>query len=415
MLFKGTKTLGSLDWDKEKPLLDKINTLGAQLDTARQNGGDEKTVAEIKAQLDQAQAAHKDLVVSEIYSTLYSSEGGVGFNAGTSKDQTTYIIRLPANKFELWAWIESDRLKNAVFREYYSERDVVMEERRRSYDSQPSGKMYEQLLATAFNAHPYGQPIIGWESDITQLPLKKVQQFWDTWYVPNNAVIVLVGDLDVETVKSTITRYFSAIPARPLPNRISTVEPPQEGERRNVVTFDANPTFFMGFHKPNFPHGDDAVFTVIQTILGDGRSARFPRHIIRDKKVAINVDAWQAPGSRYPNLFVLSGDPRPPHTIADVEQAVWAELERLKTEPVSSDELERAKTKINADFLRELVSHYGMARILAYYEQVTGSWRNIKVETEMIDSVTPEDIKRVANQYFTHQNVSVVTLERRGK
>lgn len=410
MMFKGTTTLGSVDWQKEKPLLEEVNRLGAALDVARAKG-DDKAAEKIFAKLIAAQAAHKKYVVSDIYSTLYSAEGGVGFNAGTSKDMTTYIIRLPANKLELWAWIESDRLKDAVFREYYAERDVVMEERRRSYENRAMGKLYERFLASAFIAHPYGEPIIGWESELLALPLSEVDRFWDDWYAPNNAVIAIVGDVRFDEVKRLITKYFGDIPARPLPPRTATIEPPQGGERRVTVTFDAGPTFLMGFHKPTWPDKDDVVFSVIDGILSSGRTSRFNKNIVRKNKIALSVGTWQAPGSRYPNVFVISGDPAPPHTTLDVEAAVWEELDRLKTEPVSADELAKVKTNMEADFIRGLVSHYGMAHLLAYYEQITGDWRNISIERELTAAVTAADIMRVAKKYFVKDNVTIATLE----
>ncbi len=214
MLFKGTTTIGTLDWDKEKPLLEKIYRIGDQLDTARRENRDETIVKDLATRLKNAQAEHKKYVVSEGYSKLYSAEGGVGFNAGTSKDMTTYIIRLPSNKLELWAWIESDRMKNPVFREYYAERSVVGEERRLRYENDAEGKLYERYLAASFMAHPYGQPIIGWESDLSGLPYRVVKKFYDTWYVPNNAVIAIVGAVDFEKVKSVVTRYFGDLKKR---------------------------------------------------------------------------------------------------------------------------------------------------------------------------------------------------------
>ncbi|MGK7344915.1 MAG: M16 family metallopeptidase [Candidatus Nitrospinota bacterium M3_3B_026] len=412
MLFKGTTTIGTKDWEKEKPLLEKVWEIGDKLDSAKREGAPEEEIKELREKLAEAQREQKKYVISDSYSKIYTAEGGVGFNAGTSKDLTTYIIRLPANKLELWAWIESDRMRDAVMREYYAERDVVMEERRRSYENRPQGKLYERFLSAAFIASPYGWPIIGWESDIAVLPLGEVKRFWDTWYAPNNAVIAIVGDLDFENVKKTIEKYFGPLPARPLPVRRPTKEPPQGGERRIEVVFDANPSFMMGFHKPTFPEPDDYVFSVIDSILSQGRTSRFYRNIVEKKKVAVSVGTFTVPGSRHPNLFTIAGEPMPPHTTMDVEEAVWDELERLKTEPVPEKELEKVINNMEADFIRGLVSHYGMARLLTYYQQVTGDWREVLREMERIKAVTPEDIIRVAEKYFTKDNMTVATLTR---
>lgn len=414
MLFKGTTSIGSKDWEKEKPLLEKVLNLGEKLDRAKR-AGDKEKIKNLSARLKAAQAEHKKYVLSDSYSKLYSAEGGVGFNAGTSKDITTYIIRLPANKLELWAWIESDRMADPVLREYYSERDVVMEERRRSYENRAAGKLYERYLATAFIASPYGRPIIGWESDIAQLPYREVEKFLKTWYVPNNAVIAIVGDVGFNEVKAIITKYFGQIPAGKLPDRIVSEEPAQGGERRTVVEFDASPTFMMGFHKPSYPHEDDYVFDVIDFILSSGRTGRFEKEIVRDKKVAVSVGSWTAPGSRYPNIFTISGDPMPPHTTVDVEKAVWEELEKLKNDPVSKEELEKVINNFEADFIRGLESHYGMAKLLAYYQLITGDWRNVIKDMEKIKRVTAQDIQRVAKKYFTKDNLTVATLKPKKK
>jgi predicted Zn-dependent peptidase len=410
MLFKGTERLGSLDWEKEKPLLAKVNRLGAERDEATLRGAPQGEIDDLTAQLRQAEVEHKKYVVSEIYSKIYSSAGGVGYNAGTSKDLTSYMIRLPANKLELWAWVESQRMKHSVFREYYAERDVVMEERRMRYENSPVGKLYERFLTTAFVAHPYGAPVIGWPSDIATLPLAEVERFWNDWYAPNNAVIALVGDLDFDTVRATVENYFGDIPARPLPPRRITEEPEQGGARSVDVVFDAEPTFMLGFHKPTWPHADDAVFSVIGGLLDGGRTTRFEKRIVREKKVAVGLGVWTAPGGRFANLFTIYGDPRPPKKVDDVVAAVWAELDRLKTEPVGKEELERVKSKAEADFVRGLVSHYGMARLLATYEATTGDWRNVEKERDAVAAVTPDDIVRVAKRYFTRDNVTVARL-----
>ncbi|VAX20115.1 Zinc protease [hydrothermal vent metagenome] len=410
MLFKGTTTLGSKDWSREKPLFEKVIALGNALDKLKRAGADKEKIKIATAKLKKAQAEQKKYVVSESYSRIYSAAGGVGFNAGTSKDTTTYIIRLPANKFELWAKIESDRMKDPVLREYFAERDVVMEERRRSYENSAGGKLYERYLASAFIGHPYGRPIIGWESDIALLPYPEVMRFLKAWYVPSNVVVAVVGAVKFEDVVKTMEKYFGDIPAGKLPDRVITEEPRQGGERRVDVEFDASPTFIMGFHKPVYPNEDEIVFEVINYILSSGRTSRFDQEIVRKKKVAISIGAWTGPGDRYPNLFSISGDPVPPHTTKDVEDAVWEELEKLKTEPVSSDELRKVINNVEAGFIRGLVSHYGMARLLTHYEVMTGDWRNITHEIEKIKAVTPDDIQRVAKKYFTHNNVTVATL-----
>lgn len=415
MLFKGTTTIGTLDWEKEKPLLEKMNRLGAELDKAKADGADETKIESMKARLKELQAEHKKLIISEGYSQLYQGQGGVGFNAGTSKDDTNYIIRLPANKLELWAFIESERMRDSVFREFYSERDVVAEERRFSYENQPTGKLYERFLATAFIAHPYGQPIIGWASDIETLPLSEMESFYNTWYVPNNAVAALVGNVDMEELKALAEKYFGGLPAKPLPPRVMSKEPEQGGQRRISLAFEANPMVMMGFHKPTLPHHDDYVFDIISQILSGGRTGRFNKELVIKKKIAVSVETYTVPGSRYPNVFTIGGAPRPPHTTENLEEAVWVELERLKTEPVGEKELQKVLNNVEADMIRELVSDYSMARRLTYYQQMAGDWRYLTEYMEKIKKITPEDIQKTAQKYFTYENLTVATLVQKKK
>ena len=415
MMFKGTTTIGTLDWAKEKPILEKMNRLGAELDQAVEDGAGADKIAELSKELKQTQAEHKKLVISEAYSQLYQNHGGVGFNAGTSKDDTNYIIRLPSNKLELWAFIESERMRDSVFREFYSERDVVAEERRMSYDNSPDGKLYERFLATAFIAHPYGQPIIGWASDIERLPLSEMERFYNEWYVPNNAVAALVGDVDFEEVKRLAEKYFSDIPARPLPRRVMSAEPDQGGERRTNLALDANPMVMMGFHKPTMPSDEDYVFDIIDSVLSNGRTSRMNRELVIKKKVAVSVSTFTVPGSRYSNLFTIDATPRPPATTADVEKAVWEELERLKNEPVSPDDLAKVINNIEADMVRDLVSDYSMARRLTYYQQIAGDWRYMTQYLDKIRKVTADDIQKAAQKYFTRENLTVATLVQKKK
>lgn len=412
MLFKGTTRIGTTDWGKEEPLLEKVDSIGEQLDIAVREGKDQNTIENLRAELNKALEEEKKYIAPESYSKIYAAEGGVGHNAGTSWDTTTYIIRLPSNKFELWARLEADRLENAVLREYYAERDVVLEELRRSYENNPDGKLFERFMATAYTTHPYGRPVIGLGPDISLLSISEVKRFLNAWYVPNNAVIAIVGDLKFEEVQSVITKYFGFIPSRPLPERVVAVEPPQQAERRVDVEFDASPTLMMGFHKPNAPHADDYVFSVIDSILTLGRTGRMDRSLAQKKKVALSVGSFVAPGDRYPNMFIISAEPRPPHSTRDVEKAVWEELERLKTAPVSKKELEKVVNNMEADYVRQLQSHYGMARLLTHYQVVTGDWRDIIKEMEKIKAVTPEDIQRVAGKYFTRDNLTVGSIVR---
>jgi predicted Zn-dependent peptidase len=413
MLFKGTKTLGTRDWQKEEPLLAAIEEAAERLDALRrQRGADTGQLAALEKRLQELQEQHRQLVVTDEFSRIYAEHGGEGYNAFTSKDLTTYLVSLPANKLELWALIEADRMKNAVLREFYTEREVVKEERRRSYETNPSGMLYENLLATAFAVHPYRNPIIGWMSDIENLSLAETREFLHRYYAPANTTIALVGAIDTEQAVAIIDRYFGDIaPGVPVP-RVPIVEPPQRGEKRQHIRFEAEPQISIAFHKPTLPEKDDYTFDLIDQVLGEGRTARLYQALVVEKQLATSVSTYSAPGSRYPNLFVVSAVPRHPHTLAEVEEAIYLELERLGREPVTSAELEKARNRLRTDFLRVLRGNDGLARMLTYYQTVADDWRYLVTYDQEVANITPEEIMAAARRYFIPTNRTVVSLAR---
>ncbi len=412
MLFKGTKTIGTTDYEKEQVVLEEIDKIGDMLDMERAKGSnaDAAKITELEEQLKTKQEAAKEWVVSGEYTEIYTQHGSTGFNAGTSVDYTIYTVELPSNKLELWAMLESDRLKNAVLRQFYVEREAVKEERRMAVDSRPGGKLYEQFMAAAFTAHPYGMPIIGWPSDIAMLNRKKAEEFFRIHYAPNNSVMVIVGDINPEETIKLIEKYFGDIPSQPLPDEVTVREPAQEGERRIDVEYDAEPQMMIGFHKPTIPHFDDYVLDMISAILSDGRTSRFYKNIV-ETGIAVSVDSINGyPGARYDNLFFVSATPRSPNTTTDVEDAIYLQLEKLKTEPVEDKEFKRILKQIDAGFIRALSSNAGMANQLAFYEGIAGDWRYILDWRKKMYEITTDDIMRVANTYFTKSNRTVATL-----
>jgi predicted Zn-dependent peptidase len=406
MLFKGTKTLGTKDYAAEKPLLDRIETTAEALilEKARREKGDPARIEALTKELASLEAEAGKYVVKEEFAEIYARNGGANYNAYTSKDGTTYLIGLPANKLELWAAIESDRMQNAVLREFYTERDVVMEERRRSYDAEPEGRLWEMFQATAFVAHPYGQPTIGWMSDIENLTRTKAEAFLHKYYAPNNAIVAIVGDVDTDKTIALVERYFGAIrPGTPV-GPVAVEEPAQDGEKRIEILADAQPQLLIGFHKPTLPSPDDYVFDVIDMVLADGRTSRLYRKLVVEKQLATEVSTFSAPGSRYPNLFVVEAAPRAPHTSAEVEQEILAEVERLKSEPVSEHELRQVLNKLEYEEYRQMGSNGGLARNLTEYEAVAGTWRYLIEHRQRVAKVTPADVTRVAQKYLTRQN-----------
>jgi predicted Zn-dependent peptidase len=413
MLFKGTKTLGTTDYRKEKPLLEEIERVGSKLDALRlQDDADPSQVAALEQQLATLQAEHKQYVVKDVFSRIYSENGGVGYNAFTSKDLTSYLISLPSNKLELWALIESDRMKNPVLREFYTERDVIREERRRSYDTNPPRRHYETLVANAFTVHPYRNPIIGWHSDIANLNPQKTREFLQKYYAPVNTVIALVGDVKAADAVALVERYFADIEAgTPVPV-VTAVEPEQNGEKRITEIFDAEPRLAIAWHKPAMPHQDDYVFDLIDQILGSGRTSRLYRSLVEEQQLATSVSVYGAPGSRYPNLFVIEAVPRHPHTTDELETAIYAELDKIKNELVGEAELNKVRNRLVTDQIRQLKSNSGLARLLTSYQSLADDWRYLATYTKEIEKLSAEEIKAVANKYLTSTNRTVVVLKR---
>lgn len=413
MLFKGTSTIGTVDYGREFPLLQRIEEVGSSLDAARQaRNPDPVIIAQLEGELKQLQVDHRKLVVKDEYSRIYSSNGGTGFNAFTSNDLTTYQISLPSNKLELWATLESDRFRSPVLREFYTERDVVREERRRTSESDPQRMLYEALFSTAFRVHPYRDPIIGWGSDIETLSLAETRSFLRKYYAPVNTVIALIGDLDPQEVQQTVERFFGDLPSGIRVPEVTVIEPPQKGVRSSHVEFDAEPRLALAFHRPTLPDRDDYVFDVIDQLLTVGRTSRLHRALVIEKQVAIMASSSSGPGSRYPNLFCLSSMPRQPHRVSEVEEAIWEELERIKNELVPVEELEKVKNRLRADNLRHIRSNDGLARSLTYYYSVAGDWRYLTGYDQMIATITPDEIARVARDYLTKENMTRVTVGR---
>ncbi|MEJ2702151.1 MAG: pitrilysin family protein [Sedimentisphaerales bacterium] len=410
MAFKGTTTIGTHDYKAEKKAMAKIDEAFLALKAERRKGdeADKARIEQLESQFKQAQEEEQKCLVHDEYEEVLSREGSSGFNAYTSEDATQYIVSLPSNKVELWMVMESDRFAHAVLREFYKEKDVVMEERRRSVESQPIGRLLEEFMAIAYMAHPYGREVVGFMSDLEALTRAQAEAFFRKYYEPSNLTIAIVGDVDPDQVKTLATKYFSRIPSGPKPEPVETVEPPQLGERRVVVEDAAQPFVLIGYHKPSIHHPDDAVFDAITDIVGMGRTSRLYKSLVKEKKIAMTASGFQGmPGVKYPNLFLFYAVPARGHTNEECEEAIYTEIERLKNDLVSPEELAKAKTRARASLIRQLDSNSGLAAQLTFYEVITGDWRNLFGQLDKIDKVTAEDIQRVAGEYFTTKNRTV--------
>jgi predicted Zn-dependent peptidase len=272
----------------------------------------------------------------------------------------------------------------------------------------------EVFLATAFVAHPYRNSIIGWDADLQFLKRENTQNFFRSHYAPNNAVIAVVGDINPEECLALIKKYFGRIPPQPLAFSPLTSEPDQKGERRVKLVFDANPQLIIGYHKPTIPHFDDYCFDVIEAVLSQGRTSRLYKRLVKKEKLAVSIETGNGlPGARYPNLFAIFATPRSLHTAHELEKAIYQELERLKKEEVSEKELTKIKNHLKANRIYRLQSNSGIAFELAYNQTVANDWRYMERHIEVIEKITPQDIVRVAREYFKEENRTVAELVKR--
>jgi predicted Zn-dependent peptidase len=415
MMFKGTKIMGTTNYPAEVPLLQKIDEIAAQMREEEAKllnplwGGDKNKLEKLRVELRDVQMQEKKYIIKDEMDGIYLKNGGVGLNASTSEDGTQYYVSLPANLLELWAFVESGRLRTPIFREFYSERDVINEERRLSLENQAWRKLSEQFTATAFAVHSYRWPVLGWASDISTVKREDMVEYFKTYYAPNNIIVVIVGDVNFEEVKKLAEKYFSDIPSQTPPPPVLTQEPEQKGIKRVEVEFDANPSLMMGYHIPVVGDPDIFALDVLAGILSRGRTSRLYKNIVEKKRLATDVSCLSEFG-RFPALFTFSATPLAPHTTAEVEQAIYEEIEKLKTEPVADEEIQKIKNQLDAGFIRGMRSNMGIAFQLANYEAMTGTWKYILDLRTGRAKVTAEDVMRVAKKYLYKNNLTVATI-----
>jgi predicted Zn-dependent peptidase len=459
MLFKGTDVLGTTDYAAEKPLLDRTEELyhailaaraALPLELRRDTGNydavctvahrlglaesapadrrDEALVASLRKEAGPLLALHPSVkkvfdleaefcrvqeeadrfVVDDEDWQILEQNGAWGLNASTGADSTQYFYSLPANRLELWALIESGRMRNPVLRQYYKERDVIQEERRMRVDNSPGGRMWEQLRAATYTAHPYGVPVIGWMSDIATVSRTQVERFFRRFYAPNRAVACVVGDVKFERVTALLEKYFGDIPRQPDPEPVLTVEPAQTGERRVVVKFPnlRVPQLAVAYHRPALGHPDFYALDLLSGILTSGRSGRLDK-ALWEKRLGQFQTGNQ--DSLYPAEFVFMGSPLPGKTLDDLEKEIADQVRRLKEETVTEEELTKVRNQNAAHLLRGLQSNMDLAQTLSTYE-VLYRWDYINTYLDRIGKLTAEDLRRVARKYFRDENRTVLHL-----
>ncbi len=427
MMFKGTRVIGTTDIATDLRLIDEQESVREQMrgelvtmrerlrrgeidDLVKPENQTER-YRELDRQFAGLVARQRETIVKDQLDQIYTTNGGEFMNASTNEDFTVYYIRVPKNRLELWAWLESDRLLNPVFREFYSERDVVFEERRLRTESTPLGKFDEDFNATFWEAHPYGWPVVGWASDIPTYTLAQAKDYFATYYAPNNLTGVLVGDFESSDVRPLLERYFGRIPRGAVaPPEMVTFEPKGVAEKRYLAEAETSPTVRIWWKGVPFVHKDRAALDLLSDLLS-GRTGRLYKGLVLGRQVAnqagASVDFKKYAGSFEVECTVKDG--KPP---AEVEAAVYEEIARLQKEPPTSEELEKVKNQFKANSYRKLSSPtFIMFQLLSYAGE--GDWKYINTAAAEVEAVTGADIQRVARQYFAREDRTVGVFVRK--
>ncbi|MBN2206625.1 MAG: insulinase family protein [Candidatus Aminicenantes bacterium] len=425
MMFKGTQIMGVTDFAKDAEIDRKIEALMDKIYRERfwkADGGDQALIAQWQKDVDELVKAEKATIVKDDLWTQYMKNGGTGLNASTGNETTGYYVTLPSNKVELQMLLESDRMANAYFREFYSEKDVVMEERRLS-ENRPGFLFSEQVSAAFYAASPYHWSVLGWMDDLRKITKRDMVEFHNAYYIPNNTVAIYVGDLDPARIVALAEQYFGRIPKGPDVEPIRTAEPPQYSEKRMYGEGPAPTSLQIMFHVPREGHPDTAPLAVLADALGSsfggmrfggggGGTGRLYKLLVRDKQMAVSASAFSRP-QWYAGAFQFSAMPRIDKNVKpeDLEKELWAEMDKIKAEGLTAEEIQKAKNRSEANFLRSLQSTMGLASRVGRAELNRG-WRSILTDLDALKAVSNDDIKRVAAAYFVKDN-SLTAVYRR--
>jgi predicted Zn-dependent peptidase len=427
MMFKGTPTIGTKDYKRDLEIIaaqervrDEMRAEERKMRAEYRLGiiddlskPENKTARykELEKEFDKLINDQREILVKNEFDRIYSGAGGSGMNAFTSEDMTAYFITVPANKLELWAWMESERILHPVFREFYAERDVVYEERRMRTESTPLGKFEEEFNAMFWQSSPYAWPVIGWPSDIPSISKAQADEFYSTYYAPQNITLILVGDLDPAKAEALARRYFERIPRGPrMPPDVVTLEVKQVGEKRMFAEAETNPQTDIIWHTVPFRHRDSYALDILAELLST-RTGRLYKGLVLGSGVATELWARQS-SMKWEGYFNAGGEAKEGRTPEQVEQGIYDNFEKLKQEPVPPEELQKVKNNFAAGEYRRLSSNYPILMHLIRNDG-EGYWREINEAGPKIQAVTAADVQRVANKYFTKENRAVAIYTRK--
>jgi predicted Zn-dependent peptidase len=428
MMFKGTTTIGTTDYKKDIDILaqqesirDEMRAEERKMRVMLRKGDIEGDLLmpenwtphyrELQKQFAQLVEQERKVIVKNEFDVLLTREGASGMNAFTSEDMTAFFENVPANKLELWMWMESERIFHPVFREFYAERDVVFEERRMRTDSTPLGKFQEELSSMFWESSPYQWPVIGWPSDIPSISKAQADDFYATYYCPQNITLILVGDFKQANVEALAKKYFGRIPhgKKMIPD-VSTLEVKQLAEKRMNAEADTNPQVDIMWHTVPFGHKDSYALQVLGELLSN-RTGRLYKNLVLGSGVATSVEAGQG-SQKWAGYFDVSGEAREGHKPEEVEQGIYDNISALQKDEVSAEELQKVKNNFAASEYRRLSANFPILHQIIYYDG-EGDWHEINAEGAKVQAVTAADVKRVANQYFTKENRTVAIYTRK--
>lgn len=445
MMFKGTETIGTKDIKRDREIMGKLDSLRALMAGEKRIMREEyrrgaiesiydpeaktERYKELDKVFDSLIVEQRSLIIKDQLDELYTKNGGFFLNAFTSEDMTGYFVRLPRNKIELWMWLESDRFNKPVFREFYSERDVVREERRMSLESTPTGLIEEDFESMFWKSSSYHWSVIGWPSDLDNITRAQANDYFATYYAPNNLTIIMVGDLNPDETIKMIREYFERIPrGANEPPDVTTLEEKQYGEKREIAEAETTPQTEIWYHTVAWKHQDSYPLQVMAEIMS-GKTGRLYKKLVEEKGIAkssggggggmfgggdMAVSARQD-SRKYAGAFQISAEGTSGVHAEDLESAIYEVMDDLKTNPVSDEELQKVKNQLRVDNIRSMDIMSGIG-ILFYLGQnaALGDWTEANNNPDKCDMVTAADIQRVANQYFAEDQRNVLIINPKG-
>lgn len=422
MAFKGTTSIGTTDWSKEKQLLEKIDQAYAEwLQAEYGDAQSSQSPDTLRQDFERLRKQAQKYVIPNEFAKIIEQHGGTNLNAATSKDYTMYFCSLPANRAELWFSLESDRLMNPVFREFFTEKQVVLEERRMRVESNPIGRMVETLQSIAFSAHPYGDPTIGWKSDVITTTRSDMRDFYEEHYVPSQMTMAIAGDVDPKRMKRLAETYFGPMEPKQATSDFVSREPQQRGERRFTQVGPNQPVYIEAYHSVSRMHEDAESLEILADILARGRVSRLYKRLVEQEGLATSIQAFDGfPGDKYPGLFLLYAVPTKDADLEALIASIHNEIKNIRHNGVTEEELERARTRLRADVIRNVQSNLGLARRLAQAESQMGDWRKVFTILDDYDQVTAVEIQEAAQTYLQPDNRTAGRMlhrerERRGQ